>query len=82
VVVFIGISTLALFLPRFHFIFSGLSLVSLGIVLGIRGMVTSLPVFVRPGSGYGTGFWMITIGCVVLAIAWMSILAREVRAKA
>ena len=69
--IFIGLSALALFLPKYGFMFSGLSLISLGITFGLRGLIAG-DVAGRAGTGYGTGFWMITIGSGALALAWLA----------
>lgn len=68
--IFVGLSVLAFFLPRFGFVFSGLSLISLGVTFGFRGLISGL--HASGGTGYGTGFWMVTVGSGVLALAWMA----------
>jgi hypothetical protein len=68
--IFIGLSALALFLPRYGFVFSGLPLISLGITFGFRGLAAGT-VAGHPGTSYGTGVWMITGGSGVLAICWL-----------
>ena len=82
--IFLGLSALALFLPKYKFLFSGLSLISLGLAFGIRSGITSVNIPNVPHGifGYGTGFWMITIGSGVLAMAWWVVLANDLRSKA
>jgi hypothetical protein len=72
--IFIGLSTMALFLPRYGFAFSGLSLISLGVAFGLRGLIAGLAreLHTSSGFGYGTGFWMIAVGSGVLTLTWLT----------
>jgi hypothetical protein len=81
--VFIGLSVIGLLIPRFGFVFSGLSLISLGIVFGLRGFISGITSgAVASRIGYGTGFWMIVFGAGVLAIIWLLILALMLSPRA
>jgi hypothetical protein len=81
--VFIGLSVIGLFIPRFGFVFSGLSLISLGIVFGLRGIFSgAAPSALASQVGYGIGFWMIAFGAGVLAIIWLLILALALSPRA
>jgi hypothetical protein len=77
--IFIGLSVIGLFIPRFGFVFSGLSLISLGIVFGLRGIFSGGAL---SQVGFGIGFWMIAIGAGVLAIIWLLILALALSPRA
>jgi hypothetical protein len=78
--IFIGLSALALFLPKYGFVFSGLPLISLGITFGLRGLVAG-SVAGHAGTSYGTGFWMIAGGSGVLAICWLLLIFTDLWAN-
>lgn len=82
--IFIGLGVIGLFMPRLNYFFSGLPLISLGVVFGMRGFISGLGrLFGAAGGrlGYGPGFWMICFGAGILTLAALWIIGDELRGR-
>lgn len=85
--IFIGLGLIGLFMPRMNYFFSGLPLIALGLVFGIRGDTPAIQLLagaahVPTGNlSYGPGFWMVAIGAGVLTLCALMIIGGELQRR-